>query len=238
MIKPYRNRSEAGRVLAGLVERRVEPSQAVVLGLPRGGIPVGYEVALVLKAPLDVIPVRKLGVPGQEELAFGALATRGVRVLNLKLIEQVGLDAAEMDAITNREQRELERREARYREGRAVAEVQDRTAVVTDDGLATGATMSAAVEAVRILGARRVVVAVPVGVGEICRRLREKADEVICAAVPEPFGAVGQWYLDFSPTSDEDVCKLLREGSRRHRSGDEGDHDPDAPKMRETHPTN
>jgi putative phosphoribosyl transferase len=180
----------------------------IVLGLPRGGVPVADEVALALGAPLDVMLVRKLGVPGQEELAFGAIASGGVRILNADVIAAARLSPKRIGDITAEQQLELERREALYRGTNSPLELGDSTAIIVDDGLATGATMRAAVQAVRQRDARPVV-AVPVGAGMTCGALAHNADAVICTITPEPFIAVGRWYHDFTPTSDEEVSELL-----------------------------
>jgi putative phosphoribosyl transferase len=183
----------------------------VVLGLPRGGVPVAYEVALELRAPLDVFLVRKLGVPGHPELAMGAIASGGVRVLNDEVLHWYGIPEPVIDEVAREEQRELERREQTYRDGRTPLPLRDRIVLLIDDGLATGSTMRAAVQAVRTHSPTRVVVAVPVGAAEACHELAEVADEIVCARTPPNFKAVGQWYLDFSQTTDEEVRDLLRE---------------------------
>lgn len=187
----------------------------VVLGLPRGGIPVAYEVARALQAPLDVFVVRKLGLPGYEELAMGAIASGGVRVLNEQVSEWHAISDHALDTITQREQIELERRERAYREGRPLLPVKNRVVVLVDDGLATGSTMRAAVMAARRLEPARIIVAVPVGASETCHALTDVADEVICATTPEPFTAVGLWYSDFTQTTDDEVRRLLREPAMR-----------------------
>lgn len=181
----------------------------IVLGLPRGGVPVAFEVAHRLGAPLDVFIVRKLGVPGFEELAAGAIASGGVRVLNEDVMRSIPHADEAIGAVTIRETAELERREQIYREGRPAPQLRDRIVILVDDGLATGATMRAAIEALRQSGAAKIVVAVPVGPQETCRELEEEADETICLSTPEFFQAVGQYYEDFSQTSDEDVRELL-----------------------------
>jgi predicted phosphoribosyltransferase len=181
----------------------------VVLALPRGGVPVGYEVAQALGVQMDVFVVRKLGMPGHPELAMGAIATGGVRVLNDDVVTWYRPSAAAVDAVTRAELLELERRERAYRDGRQPLPVEGRTVILVDDGLATGSTMRAAVLAMRRLRPARVIVAVPVGARETCEALREVADDVVCALVPEPFSAVGLWYIDFSQTTDEEVRQLL-----------------------------
>jgi predicted phosphoribosyltransferase len=181
----------------------------VVLALPRGGVPVAAEVARALGAPLDVLLVRKLGVPGHEEYAMGALAPGGVRILNDEVVSQLGIPPWSIARATEREMRELERRERLYRAGRGPLQLRGRTVILVDDGLATGATMRAAIAALRILEPARIVVAVPVAARESCEALRQEADEVVCAVMPEPFHAVGLWYEDFPQTSDEEVRRLL-----------------------------
>ena len=207
--QPFRNRREAGRKLAEKLAAYANRPDVLVLALPRGGVPVAYEVARALGAPLDVFVVRKLGVPGYEELAMGAIATGEVRVLNDDLVVRLGIPEYLIDAVTAREQEELKRRERLYRGGRPVPDVRDRTVILVDDGLATGSTMLAAVRALRQLQPARIVVAVPVAAADTCRALGAEADEVVCAVTPEPFRAVGLWYEDFSQTTDEEVRDLL-----------------------------
>ena len=198
----------------------------VVLALPRGGVPVAFEVARALGAPLDVLLVRKLGVPQQPELAMGAIAAGGVRVLHQAVVDALGITPDVIDAVAAREGAELARREQVYRSGRPALEVAGSTVVVVDDGLATGSTMRAAVAALRALQAGRVVVAVPVGARETCRELAGEADEVVCVKAPAHFQAVGQWYDDFSPTTDDEIRALLGPPPRsRGRSGPGGDDD-------------
>jgi predicted phosphoribosyltransferase len=206
----FRNRREAGAALARKLEHHKGRDDVVVLGLPRGGVPVAFEVARALGAPLDVLLVRKLGAPGQRELAMGAIATGGVRVLNEEVIAWHGVSLDEIESVARIEAAELGRREQAYREGRPGAEVKDRVVLIIDDGLATGSTMKAAVKALRARSPARIVVAVPVGPPESCRELSSLADEVVCVSQPDSFFAVGQWYIDFSQTSDEEVCALLR----------------------------
>jgi putative phosphoribosyl transferase len=177
--------------------------------LPRGGVPVAYEVARALRVPLDVFIVRKLGVPGFEELAVGAIASGGVRVLNEDVARALPNADEIIEAVTKQETAEVERREQKYRDGRPAPEIQGKTAILIDDGLATGATMRAAVKALRQRGAAKIVVAVPVGPLDTCKEFEEEADEVVCASAPEFFQAVGQYYEDFSQTSDEEVRQLL-----------------------------
>lgn len=208
----FRHRRHAGQVLAAqLVQARIVPANApvLVLALPRGGVPVAYEVARALRAPLDVFVVRKLGVPGHEEYAMGALASGGLRVLHDDAVRSLGITPEEIEAVAAVEQRELERREARYRGLRAPLQVQGHALVVVDDGLATGATMQAAVRALRQLAPAHILVAVPTGAADTCALLRREADAVVCARMPAHFGAVGAWYADFTQTSDEEVQALL-----------------------------
>jgi predicted phosphoribosyltransferase len=210
MERAFPNRIEAGRQLAEKLDKYAGREDVIVLGLPRGGVPVAYEVAKRLRAPLDVFLVRKLGVPGFEELAAGAIASGGVRVLNEDVMRAIPHADEVIEAVTAREAAELERREQIYREGRPPPELRDRIVILVDDGLATGASMRAAVKALRQHGAAKIVVAVPVGPPDTCRELQEEADETICLSTPPFFQAVGQYYEDFSQTSDEDVRELLR----------------------------
>jgi putative phosphoribosyl transferase len=210
---PFRNRAEAGRFLADRLKPPVADQNAIVLALPRGGVPVGFEVARVLHADLDVFLVRKLGVPGQEELAMGAIASGGVRVLNDTLIRQLLISQATIDQVTARERQEIDVRERAYRNGKAALPLQGRTVVLVDDGLATGATMLAAARAVRAEQPNQIIVAVPVASRQACDELRHYVDQVICGATPEPFDAVGAWYQDFSQTSDAEVRDLLERAS-------------------------
>jgi len=214
MERAFANRTEAGRLLAEKLVQYAGRDDVVVLGLPRGGVPVAYQVARRLGAPLDVFIVRKLGVPGFEELAAGAIASGGVRVLNEDVVRAIPHADEAIEAVTARETAELERREQIYREGRPPPEFHDRIVILVDDGLATGATMRAAVKALRQSGAAKIVVAVPVGPPETCRELEEEADETICLSTPEFFQAVGQYYEDFSQTSDEDVRELLSQAAQ------------------------
>jgi erythromycin esterase-like protein/predicted phosphoribosyltransferase len=211
LVKPglFRDRREAGRLLAEKLAAYANRPDVLVLALPRGGVPVGYEVARALSAPLDVFVVRKLGVPGYEELAMGAVATGGVRVLNDQLVERLGIPESLIDAVAARERQELARRERLYRGNRPPPDVRGRTVILVDDGLATGATMYAAIEALRQQNPARIVVAVPTASPETCEEMKTKADGVICAITPEPFHAVGRWYRDFSQTTDEEVGVLL-----------------------------
>jgi putative phosphoribosyl transferase len=208
-MQRFANRAEAGGMLAQKLAKYANRPDVIVLALPRGGVPIGYEVARVLNVPLDVFLVRKLGIPGYEELAMGAIASGGVRVLNDQMLRAIGIPEYVIDAVAQWEQKELERRERVYRGDRPPPEVRGRTVILVDDGLATGATMLAAVRALRKQQPARIVVAVPTASPETCELLKSEADEVICAMTPEPFHAVGLWYDDFSQTSDEEVRDLL-----------------------------
>ena len=205
----FRDRTEAGRRLAEQLTAYAERPDVLVLALPRGGVPVAYEVARALRAPLDVFLVRKLGVPGYEELAMGAVATGGVRVLNDQIVAGLRIPDHVIEAVAEAEQQELARRERLYRGDRPLPDVRHRTVILVDDGLATGATMQAAIKALRALQPARIVVAVPTGSPETCEQLKAQADDVICAITPEPFHAVGLWYEDFTQTTDEEVRDLL-----------------------------
>jgi putative phosphoribosyl transferase len=209
MERAFANRTEGGRLLAEKLGEYADRRNVIVLGLPRGGVPVAYEVAKRLRAPLDVFIVRKLGVPGFEELAAGAIASGGVRVLNQEVVRAIPYAEQAIEAVTARETAELERREQIYREGRGPPELRDRIVILVDDGLATGATMRAAVKALRERGAAKIVVAVPVGPPDTCHELKQLADEALCLSTPPFFQAVGQYYEDFSQTSDHDVRELL-----------------------------
>lgn len=205
----FRDRAEAGRELAGRLADHGGLVEPVVLGLPRGGVPVAAEVAASLSAPLDVFMVRKLGVPGQPELAMGAIASGGVQILNESVVRQLKIEPAAVEQVVERELLELRRREREYRGDRPVTEVTDRTVILVDDGLATGATMRAAVQGVRVAGAGQVVVAVPVGATTSCQRIEEVADELMCLHAPASFGAVGSFYGDFRQVTDDEVRRLL-----------------------------
>jgi putative phosphoribosyl transferase len=212
----FRDRLHAGQVLAAALEKYAGQSDAIVLALPRGGVPVGYEVATRLGAPLDVFVVRKLGLPGQDEFAMGALASGGVIVLNDELIAGLGVPMSVVEAVISRERAELERREHAYRGDRPSLDVVDRIAILVDDGLATGSTMRAAVLGLRQRAPRRVVVGVPIAALSTCSELASEVDEIVCARTPEPFHAVGLWYVDFEQTSDEKVRELLDAAARAH----------------------
>src|SRR5438874_5808954 len=215
MERAFPNRTEAGRLLAGRLVKYAGRDDVIVLGLPRGGVPVAFEVAQRLGAPLDVFIVRKLGVPGFEELAAGAIASGGVRVLNEDVVRALPNADQLIESVTEKETVELERREQTYRDGRPAPELRDRAVILVDDGLATGATMRAAVAALRQRGVAKIVVAVPVGAPETCREFEEEVDETICAITPESFWAVGQFYEDFSQTTDDEVRELLAAAAQR-----------------------
>lgn len=206
----YRDRHHAGAELATRLEQFRGRDDVVVLALPRGGVPVAVEVARALDAPLDIFLVRKLGVPGHRELAMGAIASGGVRVLNEEVVRWYRIPEAVIDETARAEQAELERRERAYRDGRSPVPIQDRVVLLIDDGLATGSSMRAAVQAARTQHPARIVVAVPVGAPDTCRDFADVADEIVCARTPERFSAVGEWYRDFSQTTDEEVRALLQ----------------------------
>lgn len=214
MPMPFRDRYDAGQLLATKLSAYANRPDVLVLALPRGGVPVAYEVARALNAALDVFLVRKLGVPGQEELAMGALASGGVRVLNREVVEALGIPDRVIQAVAAREQEELERRERLYRDDRPFPDLRGRTVILIDDGLATGATMRAAAAALRQQGPDRIVIAVPVAAPSVCEEFRAAVDEVVCALTPDPFYAVGLWYEDFSPTTDDEVRDLLQRSTR------------------------
>jgi putative phosphoribosyl transferase len=205
----FRDRAEAGRLLAERLSRYSGRDDVIVLALPRGGVPVAYEVATALSAPLGVFVVRKIGVPGHEELAMGAIASGGVLVLDENIVRALGLDRAQLEHAIASEVRELQRRQAAYDEGDGKLDLEGKTVILVDDGLATGSTMRAAAEAVERLDPARVVVAVPVASEQTCDAFRDVVDEIVCGVTPTPFHAVGLWYDDFTQTSDEEVRDLL-----------------------------
>jgi putative phosphoribosyl transferase len=210
----FRDRVDAGGKLAKQLSTYANRSDVIVLGIPRGGVPVAFEVANALNAPLDVFLSRKLGVPGQEELAFGAVATGGIRVLDHELIDAVGIPEHEIERITEHVKMELERREDVYRSGRPPLDVEGQTVILVDDGIATGSSMRAAINALRQMKPARIVIAVPVAPVSTCERLREDVDELVCIDTPEPFFAIGQFYEDFSQLTDEEVTLLLHRASQ------------------------
>jgi len=212
----FHDRSAAGQILAKYLAHYRHRPDVLVLALPRGGVPVAFEVARALDAPLDVFLVRKLGVPGHEELAMGAVASGGVRTLNPDVVEPLHIPQHIIDRVAQREQLELDRQQRAYRHGRVEPEMANRIVILVDDGLATGSTMRAAVEALRKQRPRRIVVAVPVGAADSCAELRAKADEVVCAICPRHFNSVGSWYQDFQQTPDQTVQNLLDRADRPH----------------------
>lgn len=207
----FQNRTTAGQVLAEKLAAYANRDDVLVLGLPRGGVPVAFEVAKALNAPLDVFLVRKLGVPGQEELAMGAIASGGVRVLNYDIIEALHLSEAVIERVTAKQQQELERRECLYRQDRPFPQLRDRTVILVDDGLATGATMRAAVESIQLQQPAAIIIAVPVASPETYRELATQVDEIVCVETPVPFYSVGSWYDEFSQTTDTQVRELLQQ---------------------------
>lgn len=214
MRRPFRDRTEAGRVLAEALSEYAGRSDVIVLALPRGGVPVAYEVARALRAPLDVFLVRKLGAPGHEELAMGAIASGDVVVVNDEVVNAMRISEAEIRDAIESERRELVRRESAYRDDRPPMDVRGKVVILIDDGLATGSSMRAAVTALRRQGPARIVVAVPIGAASTCAELQTLADDCLCAFTPEPFRAVGLWYQDFTQTEDDEVAELLaRAGS-------------------------
>jgi putative phosphoribosyl transferase len=206
---PFRDRTDAGWQLAAKLRAYADRPDVVVLALPRGGVPVGFEVAQALHAPLDVFLVRKLGLPGQPELAMGAIASGGVRVLNDEVVDRLRVSSRVIETVAKQELQELERRQRRYRDDRPPPEVRGKTIILVDDGLATGSTMRAAVAALRQQLPAQIIVAVPVGAAETCADLEAEADLVVCARTPDPFYAVGLWYQDFAQTTDDEVHELL-----------------------------
>lgn len=217
----FENRMDAGRQLAQKLKKYAGRKNVVVLGIPRGGVPVGFEVANALKAPLDIFLSRKLGVPGQEELAFGALASGGIRVLDRELIRELGISGEDIERATRTVKKELERRERLYRGDRPPLRVAGKIAVLVDDGIATGSSMRAAIQALQQMGPAQIVVAVPVAPARTCDSLRPEVDELVCIQAPELFWAIGQFYEDFSQVTDQEVTELLRraEPSFEDRTG-------------------
>jgi putative phosphoribosyl transferase len=213
----FHDRHDAGKVLASQLARFANRSDIIVLALPRGGVPVGFEIARALGAPLDIFLVRKLGVPGREELAMGAIASGGVHVIHKQTVRELCIPISVVDVVAAREQREFERRERSYRDGRAGPTVRGRTVILVDDGLATGSTMRAAIVALRQHAPAQIIVAIPVGSADTCGEIESDADEVICAFTPQHFLAVGEWYEDFSQTTDEEVVELLGQASTLNR---------------------
>ena len=225
-MRRFRNRREAGELLALELAHLAGKSDCVILALPRGGVPVGYELSCILHAPLDILIVRKLGVPGHEELAMGAIATGGVRILNESVVSALGIGREAIAGVEKRELEELARREKTYRGNRPPLEVEGKTVILVDDGIATGSTILAAIEVVRRLGASRIVLASPVAPASVTEVLRRHAEEVHCVLTPEDFGGVGWWYDDFSQTEDEEVRQLLEAANPTGKSIGEGDPEP------------
>ncbi|SEM87396.1 Predicted phosphoribosyltransferase [Nitrosospira multiformis] len=214
----FADRAEAGRMLGEALSIYAGRTDVLVLALPRGGVPVAYEIARALAVPLDIWLVRKLGVPGQEELAMGAMAGTDTLVLNKEIIKLLNIDEGSIDAVIARERTELERRNKLYRRGMPAPDIQGKTIILVDDGLATGATVRAAIVSLREAGAARIVVAVPVGTTSACRKIRQEADDLVCLYTPEPFFGVGQWYDNFMQTPDEEVLALLEQETTSRRT--------------------
>lgn len=210
----FNNRQQAGELLATKLTTYTDRPEVLVLALPRGGVPVGFAVARALRVPLDIFLVRKLGVPGHEELAMGAIASGGVRILNNEVIHTLYIPNHVVELVAAQEQREIDRREHHYRDGRSAPSIRGRTVILVDDGLATGSTMRAAVAAVRHHQPARLVIAVPTAAPETCAKLQAEADEVVCATTPEPFYAVGLWYADFTQVTDAEVRDLLTQAAQ------------------------
>ncbi len=210
----FTNRTEAGRRLASRLKKYANRDDVIVLGIPRGGAPVAFEVATALRAPLDVFVLRKLGIPGHEELAFGAIGSGGVRFLDMDTVEGLGISGQDIELVTRMERKELERRERAYRGGRPPLDVKGLTAILVDDGIATGSSMRAGVRALRQLKPASIVIATPVAPSSTCNLLRREVDELVCLETPEPFYGVGRFYFDFSQVSDEEVNELLDRASR------------------------
>jgi putative phosphoribosyl transferase len=213
MTAQFQNRTQAGELLATKLTAYAKRPDVLVLGLPRGGVPVAFEVAKALNVPLDIILVRKLGVPTQPELAMGAIATGGVLVLNDDVVNWLGISQAEIDAVAQREMQELERRDRLYRGNRPLPHVENRTVILVDDGIATGSTLRAAIAALRQQQPQQIIVAVPVAPASVCQRLQTEVDKVVCAIEAEEFSSISLWYEEFSQTTDEEVRALLAEAA-------------------------
>jgi predicted phosphoribosyltransferase len=224
--RDFRGRRDAGRVLATLLQHYRGRDDVIVLALPRGGVPVGYEVARALGAPLDVFLVRKLGVPGHEEFAMGAIASGGAVVIDDDVVRALGIPPPVIERVAEQEARELARRERAYRGDRPMPDIAGKTVILVDDGLATGSSMRAAIQALRRRGPARIVVAVPAAPESTCRELEAEVDEVVCATTPSPFFAVGQAYWDFSQTTDDEVRELLRAATTPSSAGAETQRSP------------
>jgi predicted phosphoribosyltransferase len=217
MQEIFADRTDAGRQLAAALRHYADRSDVVVLALPRGGLPVAYEIARALGAPLDVMIVRKLGTPGQPELAMGAIASGGIRVINQEVVRDLGISASQLDRVTAREEAELERRERAYRVGRPVQQIAGRTVILVDDGIATGSTMLAAVQAVRAQEPARLIVAVPTAARDTAKQIHGQVDELVCLTTPEPFFAIGSFYRDFPQLGDDEVHAILALAGARDR---------------------
>ena len=215
----FRDRRDAGRILVSELLHYANQSDVIILALPRGGVPVAYEVALALNVPMEIFIVRKLGLPGHEELAIGAIASGGIRVVNEDIIRMLKISEEVIDRVAQRELQELRRREQLYRGDHPAPEIRDRIAILIDDGLATGASMRAAVAGLRAQSPKRIVVAVPTAAPETCADFKAEVDEVVCAITPEPFLGVGRWYEDFSQTTDEGVGLFLEDSRRQLTPG-------------------
>lgn len=218
MIRGFKNRTEAGRLLAQQLTAYANRSDVLVLGLPRGGVPVAFEVAEALNAPLDVCIVRKLGVPGHQELAMGAIAPGGIRVLNQDVVNWFGIKHKTIEEVAAIEEQELERRDRAYRGDRYPPNLEGRTVILVDDGIATGSTIRAAIAILRQQQPERIVVAVPVAPAAACRQLEEEVEEIVCLMMPEPFHAIGLWYDNFDQTTDNQVRDLLERADREKLS--------------------
>ena len=215
----FKDRRDAGRKLAEKLTAYADRPDVIVLALPRGGVPVAYEVSMALNAPMDIFLVRKLGLPGHEELAIGAIASWGIRVLNEEIIRTLGVDRNIINMVARQEQQELERREQKYRGDRPPIDIMDKTVILVDDGLATGASMRAAVAGLRTQNPSRIIAAVPTAAPEVCAAFESEVDEIICATTPQPFYGVSRWYRDFSQTTDMEVQLLLQEVNRQIAQG-------------------
>ena len=215
---PFRDRRAAGRAVAARLAGYAGREDVVILALPRGGVPLGFEIATALQLPLDILLVRKLGVPGHEELAMGAIASGGIEVFNRSLIDSLGISGEQIETVRRREQRELERREQAYRGDWPRPELREHTVILVDDGVATGATMRAAVAALGEAGLAKLVVAIPTASRDACDELRQQVDDLVCLAVPEPYIAVGAWYRTFAQTSDREVRELLARAALPRRA--------------------
>jgi predicted phosphoribosyltransferase len=214
----FQDRSEAGRLLAAKLGHHAGKPAVVVLGLPRGGVPVACEVAGILNVPLDIFLVRGLGAPGYDEMVIGTVASRGVKILDREVVERLGISEEAAEATARAEQRELERQESIYRDGREPVALKDQTVILVDEGLATGSCIRAAVRALREREPKSITVAVPVGSPDTCRQMRSEADEVVCAMTPEPFFSVGTWYADFMEIPDEEITRLLKHAAHQRRA--------------------